>query len=116
MSKVLAELRRRKATEYAIGDATVWLRAMTFNEIEQQTQFSTNDNENLRVGWAFGCSLTDSTGEPLFPKTSDEPAAAYAERIVKEVGDIPSDVLLSLSEVIQRINREAKTEAIRKNS
>lgn len=112
MSSVLQRLRKRRAYPVAIGEDTVYVRALTTSEVEALLKFE----GATQVAFTLGCALVNDAGEPEFPRQSGESFADFANRVLPEFSDLPQDVLSVLSQGIDRVSKPANSEALKKSS
>lgn len=112
MSSVLQRLRKRRAYPVAIGDDTVYVRALTTAEVDALLTFE----GPTQIAFTLGCALVNDAGEPEFPRQSGESFADFAKRVLPEFADLPQDVLSVLSQGIDRVSKPANSEALKKSS
>lgn len=114
MSELMRRQWKRQRYPVVMGEGddqeTVYLRAMTYAEMEESDALETN-----RTFFNLGCCLVDDSGKPAFPRKDGESAVDYAARAIDFFRDVPSDTLMAMADRALKLRREPKLEAVVKN-
>lgn len=116
MSSVLSRLQKRRASAIEIDGETFYVRAMTIGELRRVDALVKEDADK-RTGFVVGCTLcADAEGAQALPPAEGETDAAWADRVLSELADVPTSTIAALSKGVADIGRTPKLETIAKNS
>ncbi len=112
MSETLNKLRKKRGFPVEIDGDTFHVRSLTLGELRRVETLKPAD----KTGFVIGCTLcTGDGGEPEFPKQDGEDDSAWAQRVVDELADVPTETIRTLSDRVASLGKVPKTPDIVKN-
>lgn len=113
MSEVLNRLKKKRGYPVVIDEETFYVRSLTIGEFKRLGEIQ----DDQRTGFTIGCALcSDDKGEPEIPQKDGEADSAWAERVLEELADVPSETIRALAEGVASLSKTPKASAVAKNS
>jgi hypothetical protein len=113
VSSVLSRLKKKRGYPVDIDGETFHVRSLTIGELQRLDLLDADH----KTGFVVGCALcSEANGEQELPRNADETDAAWADRVLAELADVPTDTIRALSDGVAAIGKTPATlEKIAKN-
>lgn len=93
---IFDRIQKRKARPVEVSGGSLWIRDLTFREIE------TIQASEHRDGLTLALALVNEDGSPMLPRNADEDEAAWSARMVEEVKDLSPDDMAAITEAVMK--------------
>ena len=112
MSGVLDRLKKKRGYPVEIDGDTYYVRSLTIGELKRLADAPAEQ----KTGFVLGCALcSDSSGVAEFLKLDGESDTAWADRVMSEIADVPTETIRALSSGVANISKTPRVEVVAKN-